>query len=91
MNTEKVQTISNAPTVRIENMIENGLYIHNHSFIRATKEMDIEHGIYYLLSYHESDYSPQYASETFDDIQALANAMKQLADLRTWRKMVWDY
>lgn len=90
----------NAPTTKISSMIEEGMtvnYNSNYIAVAAPSEQpqtDEEGNIYYEFGYsinYHNGMMPAFESEFFETLQDLANAMRKLADLRTWRKAEIDY
>lgn len=84
-----------APTVRVSMFIERGLTVETPSgsnvFVgwrdqNVYEDLDgtlcVEDG-YYYLSYHQG-YMPAYAEDRVATLQELANAMRDIEDLRKW-------
>jgi hypothetical protein len=89
-----------APTTKVANNIDNGLCVDIHNVtVYATRRdpclieetdpvtgetfLDIDGGGYILTSHHGE--MPAFHTSHFDTLQGLANAMRECADLRTWR------
>lgn len=93
----KTATVVNAPTRKVANLISEGLSFTGHSHaeeIVASENLSdwrqLEDGSYqqeppYTLTY-VYDMVGNFETHSFDTIQELANAMREIADLRTWRK-----
>lgn len=89
-----------APTTKVANGIENGLYamVHNVT-VCAREDHPIEFEDFdpktgekvrkwdkggYSITSHDGE-MPAFHTSTYATLQELANAMRECADLRTWR------
>lgn len=85
INTDKM----NAPTTKITNMIEEGMtvnYNSNYIAVAAPSEQIADDGSYefgYQISFHNG-MMPAFDSKFYSTVQELANAMREIADLRKW-------
>ena len=76
----------NAPTTRVSKLVANGAYMEIGEYIVAVHEIEADYDEQpgYGITTHKGE-MPAHHSERFDTIQELANAMRNEADLRTWR------
>lgn len=81
--------MTNAPITKVANNVHENASLFVKSDMGEIFAEEVVGG--YRLAVYATDFAP--ATQTlgeFDNIQDLANAMRDLADLRTW-KAVWAY
>ena len=80
---ETIEATNNAPTRKIRNNIESGLSVQAQNGVNVHAQGNVYEG--YSIAFC-NDMMPPFKHDHYETIQELANAMRELADLRTWRK-----
>lgn len=87
MNEEIVKSV---PTAKVEKFIDNGLEVFSGNWLYVASYYLDESGSYYHLSGGEEFERPR-ESFSFETVDELAAAMREIADLRKWRKVEPTY
>jgi len=73
-------------TRRVMKNLERGLYAEYGGYVAVAGQIDDGDGVRYVLDFHRGEEMPTFRTETFDTIDELIAAMREVeSDLRKWR------